>query len=239
MATNTYKFARKALTFSLPVNTNLKRWNKISSAKCLLCNGRQTQLHVLNNCVTAVNNGRYTWRHDSILYTVMYYVKQWTEKGYEIYANLEGYTTTNVLFNGNVRADIAVKKGNDSTTVELTCCFETNLLKSHKFKKEKYDKLDKKLKSKLNLNKLYIEVTSLGLTPKTNRCFDILLKSNGINRYRMKKKICEVALRSSYYVYTQTNYIWKEIDILKFYLLQYVYFFFLYQDCKENMFLLR
>ena len=47
---------------------------------------------------------------------------------------------------------IAVKKGNDLTTIELTCCFETNLVKSNKFKKEKNDKLDKKLKSKLNLN---------------------------------------------------------------------------------------
>ena len=82
MTTNTYKFARKALIFSLPINTNLKRWNKINNDKCLLCNGRQTQLHVLNNCVTAVNDGRYTWRHDSILYTIMYYVKQLIEKSY-------------------------------------------------------------------------------------------------------------------------------------------------------------
>ena len=82
MTTNTYKFARKALIFSLPINTNLKRWNKINNDKCLFCNGRQTQLHVLNNCVTAVNDGRYTWRHDSILYTIMYYVKQLIEKSY-------------------------------------------------------------------------------------------------------------------------------------------------------------
>ena len=188
---------------SLPINTNLKRWNKINNDKCLLCNGRKTQLHVLNNCVTAINDDRYTWRHDSILYTIMYYVKQLIEKGYEIYADLEGYTTTNVLFNGNVRPDIAVKKGNDLTTIELTCCFETNLVKN--------------LKSRLNLNKLYIEVTSLGLTPKTNKYFDRFLKSNGINPYRMNRKICEVALRSSYYIYTQRNYNWKEIEILKFY----------------------
>ena len=54
----------------------------------------------------------------------------------------------------------------------------------------------------------------------------------------MNRKTCEVALRSSYYIYTQRNYNWKEIEILKFYELQYVYFF-LYQDCKENTFFLR
>ena len=76
MTANTYKFARKALIFSLAINTNLKRCNKINNDKCLLYNGRQKQLHVLNNCVTAVNDGRYSWRHDSILYAIMYYVKQ-------------------------------------------------------------------------------------------------------------------------------------------------------------------
>ena len=90
-------------------------------------------------------------------------------------------------------------------------------IKSNKFKKEKYDKLDKELKSRLNLNKLYIEVTSLGLNPKTNKYFDRFLKSNGINPYWMNKKICEVALRSSCQIYAQRNYNWEEIEILKFY----------------------
>ena len=140
----------------------------------------------------------------------MYYVKQLIEKGYEIYADLEGYTKTNVPFNENVRPDIAVKKGNDLMTIELVCCFQKNLVKSNKFKKEKYDKLDKKLKSRLNLNKLYMEATSLGLTPKTNKYFDRFLKSDdGINPYRMNRKICEVALRSSHYIYIQRNYNWK------------------------------
>ena len=147
----------------------------------------------------------------------MYYVKQLIEKGYEVYADLEGYTTTNVLLSAKVRPDIAVKKGNDLTTIELTCCFEMNLVKLNKLKKKKYDKLDKKLKTRLNLNKLYIEMTYLSHTPKTNKYFDRFSKSNGINPYRMNRKICEVGLRSSYCIYTQRNYNGKEIEILKFY----------------------
>ena len=66
-----------------------------------------------------------------MLFTIIHYVKQLVGKGYEVYADLEGYTTTNVFFDGNVRPDIAVKKGNDLTTIELTCCFETNIIKSN------------------------------------------------------------------------------------------------------------
>ena len=55
-----------------------------------------------------------------------------------------------------------------------------------------------------------MEVTSLGLTPKTNKYFDRFLKSDdGINPYRMNRKICEVALSSSHYIYIQRNYNWK------------------------------
>ena len=64
-----------------------------------------------------------------MLYRIIYYVKQLIEKGCEIYAYPEGCTTTNVFFNGNVRPYIAVKKGNNLTTIELTCCFETNFVK--------------------------------------------------------------------------------------------------------------
>ena len=31
---------------------------------------KKTQLHMLNNCPKTVRNGRYTWRHNSVLFTM-------------------------------------------------------------------------------------------------------------------------------------------------------------------------
>jgi hypothetical protein len=216
MTTNIFKFARKALIFSLPTNTNLNRWKKTTTDECPLCNRKQTQLHVLNNCATAANDGRYTWRHDSILYTIMHYINQLANEGYEIYADLNGYKSTSELFN-RLRPDIAVKKGDTVQIIELTCCFETNLEKSNRYKKEKYKNLEKDLNIKVKLIKSYIEVTSLGFTPKTNNTIDNLLKKYGINFNRFNKKMCETALRCSYYLFTQRNKTWSDKDILKFY----------------------
>jgi hypothetical protein len=216
MTSNIFKFARKALIFSLPVNTNLKRWKKIISDECQLCSGRQTQLHVLNNCSKAAADGRYNWRHDSILFTIMHYVRQLVEKGYEVYADLVGYKQTSELFK-NLRPDIAVKKGDDVTSIELTCCFETNLTKSNTYKRKRYENLEKDLITKRKLTKLYIEVSSLGFIPKTNDAFNNILKQHDINTYRLNKKISETALRCSYYLYTQRNNEWNEKEILKFY----------------------
>ena len=41
------------------------------SDSCHLCNGRATLNHILSSCTTALHEGRFTWRHDSVLATVL------------------------------------------------------------------------------------------------------------------------------------------------------------------------
>ena len=53
---------------TLPMPLNLARWKIQSNPRCPLCSVRNpTTLHILNGCVSALNQGRYTWRHDSVL----------------------------------------------------------------------------------------------------------------------------------------------------------------------------
>ncbi|GFO08023.1 polyprotein [Plakobranchus ocellatus] len=51
----------------LPSNANLVRWGKKGDPTCLLCQGRQTTVHVLSSCKVALSQGRYTWRHNKVL----------------------------------------------------------------------------------------------------------------------------------------------------------------------------
>jgi hypothetical protein len=53
---------------SLPSPNRLHSWGFIPSAKCPLCdNPKGTQMHIFSNCKTALTQGRYSWRHDSVL----------------------------------------------------------------------------------------------------------------------------------------------------------------------------
>ena len=46
----------------------LKLWGYVQSANCPLCQHKQCTLHhILVNCRFALEQGRYTWRHDSVL----------------------------------------------------------------------------------------------------------------------------------------------------------------------------
>ena len=58
----------RAASDTLPTAVNLQRWSIQSEAKCSLCDSnRPTTVHVLSNCPTALNQQRYTFRHNQVL----------------------------------------------------------------------------------------------------------------------------------------------------------------------------
>jgi hypothetical protein len=65
-------FHNQTVANSLPTNSQLHRYNKNIPPSCSICNDKaQTQLHIFNKCSTALAQGRYTWRHDSLLNNII------------------------------------------------------------------------------------------------------------------------------------------------------------------------
>ena len=61
-------FRLNAIAMTLPSWSNLNRWGIKRGGKCPLClKPNATAAHVSNNCVIALRQGRYTWRHDNVL----------------------------------------------------------------------------------------------------------------------------------------------------------------------------
>ena len=62
------RFALQATTDTAPAATNLHRWgNQEIDTACKLCGRPATLGHTLNACSSALLQGRYTWRHNSVL----------------------------------------------------------------------------------------------------------------------------------------------------------------------------
>ena len=80
-------FARRALALSLSNNSNLKRWNIRDFPSCDLCNKIQTQLHVFSYCEVSLQQKRYTWRHDSIMNTLLHQLRRAATEDIEIFAD--------------------------------------------------------------------------------------------------------------------------------------------------------
>ena len=106
LPSNIFNFCKKALIFfSLNNNRNLARWKICSSLNCDLYGKTQTQIHSLNNCIVTINDGRYKWRHYSILKTILCYICSSNE--YQVFADVEGYNSSVVFFPSSI-PDIVV-----------------------------------------------------------------------------------------------------------------------------------
>ena len=77
-----FKFLINSTHNVLPTPDNLKRWGKtVVDIKCNLCGSPSATLkHILNGCPMALNQGRFTWRHDNVLQCIVKEIESKIEK---------------------------------------------------------------------------------------------------------------------------------------------------------------
>ena len=71
----TLKFLLNSSINSLPTQNNLKLWGLSSSDKYKLCHCRDSTLHLLSGCKIALDQGHYTWQHNSVLNHILSFLK--------------------------------------------------------------------------------------------------------------------------------------------------------------------
>ena len=84
-------FLLRAGADCLPSPMNLRRWKYRVSSSCPLCSSpNATTAHILNGCPEALNQGRFTWRHDSVLKCLLSQTVSKIDDYTEIFADLPG-----------------------------------------------------------------------------------------------------------------------------------------------------
>ena len=111
MPRNVLAFAARLTTNSLNSPDNLVRWGKRKIGPCPLCKSRHgTLAHLVNFCPVSLNQGRYTWRHDSVLQEITKHVKSLVTVGTQVYADLREHK----INCSTIPADILVSNGEGS-----------------------------------------------------------------------------------------------------------------------------
>ena len=94
--------------------------------------------HVLNNCETALESGRYTWRHNSVLRCIYLLLDEHLPRSWAISVDLPGlpYVLPSVISNSSLHPDIVLwcQKTKEISLLELTVCFEENFTTSSEYK---------------------------------------------------------------------------------------------------------
>ena len=82
------RFLLNSTTNTLPTPDNLRRWG-VSRVElsCVLCHRVSTLRHILSGCPVALHQGRYTWRHNSVLSVIQQsIITSWNAQK-DVYAN--------------------------------------------------------------------------------------------------------------------------------------------------------
>ena len=145
------RFAINAGLNTLPTADNLKRWGKRTSDLCQVCNGqgKQTLNHVLSSCKVALEQGRFTFRHDSVLRTVVDFMGGKLKDGFSLYCDLTGRgaggggTLPQDILATAQRPDLVILNRTSKEVVifELTVPWDMNVETAHNFKQDKYASL--------------------------------------------------------------------------------------------------
>ncbi len=170
-------FATRAAIDVLPSGDNLKIWGKSDNINCELCGNKNTLLHILNACKTALNQGRYTFRHNAVISYLVKYLKENVSNETKVYADIQGCTTTGGSIPAHIVATaekpdiVCVNDTTKSITIlELTVPFETNITKAREYKTNKYSSLVTDIESAgYKCNLICFEIGSRGLVSKSNK----------------------------------------------------------------------
>ena len=148
-------FALKASVNGLPTPDNLKRWGAKKLDKCQICGNFANLEHVLNWCKTSLNDGRFKWRHDSIISYMMTEINKGKEDEITVHADIPGHSINGGTLPPDIitttqRPDIVLinRQEKKIALFELTVSFEKNAEAANLRKTRRYMDLTSDLKKK-------------------------------------------------------------------------------------------
>ena len=223
MPRNVMSFAARLSTNSLATPSNLVRWGKRKMGSCPLCSNKNATLsHIVNFCPVSLDQGRYTWRHDSVLQHITKLVKTLSTPDTDIYADLNGWK----INGGTIPADILVSSGKGSrpdlvlinrserriALLELTCSLPHNTTNAHNVKTSTYTQLKIALTEKgYTVELLPFEVCSNGhITNKNKQDISQILRKFNMNiKSKVFIELGQIALlctMSVFFAYQSTEW---------------------------------
>ena len=125
-----------------------------------------------------LDQGRYTWRHNSVLRKIMDALKNIKDHSWKIYCDLSdatktaGTTIPPEILPTQQRPDLVLinESSNSIVIIELSIPFEANIRKAHEYKENRYASLVSDLQERgYDTNLFCIEVGSRGLISRSKQ----------------------------------------------------------------------
>ena len=216
---NIFNFTIRYMNNTLPTRKNLVKWGTAPTSECSYCLEQESLLHVVAGCKSYLNEGRFTWRHDSVLNFIASTIK--SVKACNIYADLPGFISPSVITGDKLRPDLVLTLTTKCIYIlELTIGFESNLLTNTKRKRQKYEELINEQQNNYEKVKFVnMSLSSLGVFSQSSIGFTDMLKDLNVDEQCRKyyvKKVIDMCIRSSYYIFCKRNKEWDKPQLMPY-----------------------
>ena len=214
---NIFNFTIRYINNTLPTRKNLVRWGLSSSTECSFCLNPESLLHVVAGCNSYLN--RFSWRHDSVLNFIANFLRPMIFNN--LYVDIPGFLNPSIVTGDKYRPDLLLTtKDNCLYILELTVGYETNLRNNIKRKQEKYKEVIKEQKKHFkSVEFINLSISALGVFDKESSAFLKMLNRFDVGETQTKyciKKMINICIRSTYYIFCCRNKEWTNPDLMKF-----------------------
>ena len=217
MPKSIFNFAIRFLNNALANRSNMVLWGQTDDSRCTFCKEHETLLHVIAGCKEYLDQGRYTWRHNSVLSFIARTLS--SLKNVSLCVDLDGWESSCVITGMEIRPDLLVVKGATLYIMELTVGFEVNIEKNAARNEAKYEELSHRLNDEYDeVNFVNLSMGSIGVFGKSCNSFLTMMSSIGIGEKTSTyiiKTAANIALRCSYYIFCRRNKKWTEQSLLQ------------------------
>ena len=195
------------------------KWGISATSECSFCLEPESLLHVVAGCKTYLNQGRFTWRHDSVLNFIASTFKSLDHSN--PYAYSPGYVSPSVLTGDELRPDLLITLEKKCIyVIKLTIGFESNLLTNVTRKRQKYqDLINEQHKNYEKVKFINLSISSLGVFSHSSLDFIEMLNDLKFDEQCRKycvRKIINLCIRSTYYIFCKRNQEWNNPQLMSY-----------------------
>ena len=203
---NILNFTVRYMNNTLATRNNLLLWKLSQSSDCSFCLLPESLLHVVAVCKVYLEEGRYTWRYNSVLTFVAASLQ--SVKGATLFVDLPSFPS------------LLETADNMLHILELTIGFETNVKRNAERKEAKYSTHVKNLRKYYqDVKFINLSLSCLGIYDQSCKMFMEMcneLKLESRHQKYIISKITNITIRTTCYIICCRNKPWTSPDLLSF-----------------------
>ena len=219
MPKNIFNVSIKYLKNTPATRKNLCKWSFFQSALYSFCLQSESLQHVVSSCESYLEDGRYTWHHNSVL---LFLAKTFSSiSDCLLYADLPSFLSPSVITGDSLRPDLVfISKNSILYIMELTVEFESNIQINSDRKASKYISLILDLKhTYFDVKFFNLSMSTIVIMGKSSESLLLMLDDQNLDKPTQNyviRKVMNIAIRYTYYIFCCRNKPWNNPDVQDF-----------------------